>query len=375
MKPKVLIVGAGIGGLTLARFLEQQGLQVVVVEKAPELRPVGAGLVLAANAIRVLDRLGMVPRLKELGQETRQGLLCDAAGLVLSEMTFATPDSLAIALHRSALQTVLLEGLQSPIRLGQTVAQIHQTETVEVSFSTGLTERFDLVIGADGLRSSLRTLLFGPIEPNYAGYTSWRFVTQNPKQNPVEVPVEMWGRGKRFGLVPIGQNQVYGYTTQNEPHTASPKPDLEQFKQTFAGFGSWVPSVFNQLSEGSVLIHTAIEEIRRERWFKGRVALLGDAAHAMTPNMGQGAGMAIEDAYVLARALQQQPIPQALQTYQEQRYNRVRQIQNASRQIGQVGQWASPLAVSLRNNLLRLAPKGSGARQLQALLQSGPLKA
>ena len=373
MKPSVLIVGGGIGGLTLALLLRKQGMEPRVIEKSPEYKPVGAGIILAANAIAVLEKLGLRGKLEQAGRQLEGGAITDAKGQTLLPMNFSSRNISAIALHRGRLQEVLLEALQ--VELGTTVERLEQhPNKVSVRFNTDKEAAFDYVIGTDGIHSSIRGLVFGDVQPQYAGYSSWRFVVPQPGSVRLEHPVEMWGSGKRLGLVPIGGNMMYGYTTQNAPQGQLDAAEnrLERFQTLFAEFGGVAPAVLATLDKSTHLISTQIEEIQLERWVKGRVALLGDSAHAMTPNLGQGAGMAIEDAFVLSEQLGKLNNPSALIEYERLRKPRVQQVQNTSRLLGQLGQWSFGPAVAVRNALLKLTPESQGRQQVRMLLEGGP---
>ena len=375
MSKRILIVGAGIGGLTLARLLQQQGDSPLVIEKTPEFKPVGAGLIVAANAIAVLEHLGLRPELERLGTRLSSGAITDASGRILLPMTFSSPKASAVALHRSDLQRSLLGPLASEIVWGCTVERLEQRPNgVRVGFSTGREAEFDGVIGADGVRSSIRRLAIGHSEPVYAGYSSWRFVVPHPDGLDLPGPVEMWGHGRRLGLVPIGNRRIYGYTTQNDPGYAKDLPGdrLERFRSLFDEFAGAAPAVLRQVLDASQLISTQIEELTLEHWVRDCVGLIGDAAHAMTPNLGQGAGMAIEDAFVLAAQLQKADVTAALRHYQRLRQPRVRWVQRTARLLGVVGQVAFGPLVTVRNALLRATPAGSSRQQIRTLLEGGP---
>ncbi|MFC6659146.1 FAD-dependent monooxygenase [Deinococcus multiflagellatus] len=214
MTAPVLIVGAGIGGLALAQALTRQGVPVRVIENAAVLRPVGAGLILASNALRVLDRLGLGDAVRAAGHPLSGAQLTTDAGRPLQTLSY-TASGGAVGLHRAALQRVLAQGLEGQLLLGTTLRALHpQRAGVEVTLSDGTVQRCRAVVGADGLHSSVRALLFGAVAPRYAGYTSWRFVV--PRPGPAQA-TELWGRGCRLGLVPIGPDQTYGYLTVNAP--------------------------------------------------------------------------------------------------------------------------------------------------------------
>jgi len=370
---RILIVGGGIGGLTLAAALQQKNIQTAVVERAAAWAPVGAGIVLGLNAMRVLGRVGVASAVARRGLEVAVGRITDARGRSLSELDFRSiPNDLgrAYALHRAALHDALLTGVDpASIRLNTTVKAVEQDELrVRAHFSDGTKDEFDAVIGADGIRSVVRWLTFGETPLDYSGYTCWRFVARGEFKNADTW--EMWGRGRRFGIVPLGDGKVYCFTTLNAPQNDSTKRNisLDDFKAIFAGFGGPAPELLASIISAEQLLWNDLEELCLETWVKGRVALMGDAAHAMTPNMGQGAAMAIEDAYVLADELTRAAeVPAALRAYEARRRKRVDFIQTRSRRIGMVAQWESAPACTLRDFLARIAPDSAARKAVEQL--------
>lgn len=375
---RILIVGGGIGGLTLAAALKVRGIQADVVERAAAWMPIGAGIVLGLNAMKVLGRIGLASSVARRGIEVGVACITDARGETLSAIDFrAMPNDAgrAIALHRASLHDGLLTGVDpASIRLNTTVKMIEQHDAhVTVQFSDGTMHEYDTVIGADGIRSVVRWLTFGETPLQYSGYTCWRFVARGEFKNADTW--EMWGRGRRFGIVPLGGDKVYCFTTLNAPQNDPTKRNiaLGDFKELFAEFQGPAPEMLASLNSADQLIWNDLEEICLDTWVKSRVALLGDAAHAMTPNMGQGAAMAIEDAYVLADELgQTTDIPVALARYERRRRRRVDAIQTRSRRIGVVVQWQSAVACALRDFATRMTPDSVGRRAVEQLVSVEP---
>jgi len=231
----------------------------------------------------------------------------------------------------------------------------------------------DVLIGADGIRSTVRTRFFGPNEPTYLGYRSHRFVV--PNRDGLEHFTEFLGRGQRVGLVPIGGGQLYVWTTFNSPpeSRAWALDSVDALQASFSAFtDSRVRRAFGELTSTDGVLCTDIEEVQQPTWIRGRVALLGDAAHALTPNMGQGAGMAMEDAVVLAQELAkadrgEQAVPAALARYAGRRDRRVDTIVCLSRQIGEEGQRTGVLACWLRNR--RVVREGRAPERMQSSLE------
>ncbi len=371
---KILIAGGGIGGLTLAGFLQRNDIQFELAERAPAWAPVGAGIALAFNPMRLLRELGVADHVEAAGHAFTRGVISKADGQPISDADLsdlAARRGPTIALHRAALHDALLTAISpDAISLGQGVEQVaEKSEGVEATFANGATSNYDLVVGADGINSAVRSSMWTDVDRRYSGYTCWRLVVD--QASGVNEPWEMWGRGRRFGVVPIGPKRTYCFSTLNAPPNSDAMRNigLKRFREMFANFGGAVPGVLAALQHDDDLIHGDLEEVRLQSWVNGRVVLLGDAAHAMTPNMGQGAAMAIEDAYVLAEELaSDQPIDAALSAYQSRRMPRVEAIQRQSWNFGRIGQWESGLACALRSTLFRLVPASAATKRLEAML-------
>lgn len=336
---KVVIVGGGIGGLSLARELSLRRFPVTVFEKAASLNPVGAGIIMNPNAMRVLEKNGLGDAVRRdswpyLTRETR-----DAAGRLLATRDYRplydagklAPGALV---HRAHLLDVLYRSLPpGTVEFGKIVRNI-----------AGL--KADLIVGADGIHSQVRRDLFGDYKPRYMGYRSHRLVMDNV--GGVRCFTEYLGRGQRIGVVPISEKRVYVWTTFNSRKEDSPAPDLARM---FAQFTHEpLRRMFAALPPPQSVITTEIEELWVENWDNGKAVLLGDAAHAMTPNIGQGAGMAMEDAAVLAEELASGAwIERALANYVRRRKPRVETVVRISREVGTDGQRSNRVACWLRN--------------------------
>jgi len=371
---KILIAGGGIGGLTLAGFLQQRGISFELAEQAPAWSPVGAGIALAFNPMNLLRKLGVADRVESAGCAITGGVISNAAG---KPITIADLNDIAkrrgptIGIHRAALHEVLVSTIDpNAISLERGILSVeNRSNGVAVTFANGNTGQYDLVVGADGINSAVRSSLWSRVDRRYSGYTCWRLVVD--QASGVDVPWEMWGRGRRFGVVPIGPSLTYCFSTLNAPpkSEAMRTIDIDRFRELFADFGGEVPGILTALQRDDELIHGDLEEVRLDTWVNGRVVLLGDAAHAMTPNMGQGAAMAIEDAYVLASELAaDQSVETALSAYQSRRKPRVDAIQRQSWNFGRVGQWESSAARGVRNALLGVVPAAAAAKRLEAML-------
>ncbi len=368
MSRKALIIGGGIGGLAAAVGLTNIGVEVELFERAEELGEVGAGLSLWANAIRALEAIGSGDVVAPISITGQTGGIRSVDGALLARFTdgMGPGQALTVAVHRAELHSGLLR-LLDPARLHRGKAFVSFTQDgagVTAHFADGTSAHGDLLIGADGIRSRVRAQLHGDTPPVYAGYTAWRAVV--PFDQARLLPGETWGRGTRFGQVPLSDGRVYWFATANTP-AGGRSPDGER-AELLRHFGDWhapIPELIAATPEATILRHDIYDRPPLRRWGEGLVTLLGDAAHPMTPNLGQGACQALEDAAVLARCLAEtSDMAEALRRYEGLRTARTASIVQRSRQLGAMGQWANPLAVALRNWLLRQLPPAAQERQI-----------
>ena len=377
---KVMVVGGGIGGLTAAIALRKAGFDVAVFERAARLEEVGAGLLLAANAVKALDKLGLSEALQGIGVPAAVGGILSWRGDVIFELDVSGLRKNTVAdtsaVHRADLQGMLLRELGrigGAVRCGKALEGFEQDDaSVRARFADGTDERGDLLVGADGLRSRVRAGLLGDGAPRYAGYTSWRGIAA-PRHAlvPVGGGFEYWGRGQRFGFAHVGGGRIYWFATKNLPEGESDGPagPKAALLETFRGWHAPVEGLI-QATEEDAILRTDVHdrEPLGKRWGEGRVTLLGDAAHPMTPNLGQGACQAIEDAVVLARCLREDgPVAGALRHYEGLRAGRTAAIVRRSRRIGKIGQLQNPVLCRLRDRTLGMVPAKTHLRSMEEI--------
>ena len=286
------IIGGGIGGVAAAVALHRAGIEATVYERAPEFREVGAGMMLWPNATRILKEFGLLERVAASSGSTEHFLVRSCAGTILMDIGLGQFEVPALCARRSDLLEALLSALPSErIRLGHDFESFEQRKaSVRVNFSGRLSAEHDFVIGADGVRSRVRSQLFGVHEPIYRGYTIWRGLAHLPGEIASGSNSETWGRGKRFGILNTGGDRFTWYATANTDsgHIDSPEGRQEELLRMFAGWHQPIERLIGATDEGSILKNGAYDLAPLKRWGHGRIMLLGDAAHPCTPNLGSG---------------------------------------------------------------------------------------
>ena len=357
---RVIIIGAGIAGMAAAIGLRRLKIETSIIEQATELVEVGSGISLWPNALKALASLGIDGAVRPLAIEEGSGGIRSWRGRLLFQLDLQelrrTLGDLTVILHRAELLSTLRElAAAADIRLGARCIGFEQNEQrVKALLSDGTSIEGDLLLGADGLHSVVRAQLFGANKPRYAGYAAWRGVTQF-EHNRI-LPGISLGHGSQFGQVPLKHAKVYWFATQNLPQ-GSNRSCTNYKDDLLATFRRWHTPVLEliEATEEKVIIRTEIyDRPPLERWGEQRVTLLGDAAHPMTPDLGQGACQALEDAAVLTRCLEKPNDPvSALRKYESRRIRRANSFVLASRSVGRMFQLQGDLACRARDRFLR----------------------
>lgn len=362
----VLIAGAGIGGLSLANGLQRAGVPVRVFERAPKLEAVGAGLTLHANARSALRALGVEDRVAARSALARRMVLRSAAGKVLvdSAATELAPEA-PLAVHRAALQRVLLEQVEDSVQLGAEVVSFEESaDGVRAKLADGAAVLGRALVGADGIHSQVCAQLHGKRVPRYSGYTCWRGVA--PGDAGDTLGGESWGDEVRFGIVPLREGTYWFATENTEPGQKDGSDVTRELLARFGRFHAPIPQLIEATPAEAVFRADIFDHPPLECWGAGAVTLLGDAAHAMTPNLGQGACQAIEDAAVLARQLaRQSSVVSAFQEYERARRGRANRFVRESWRMGKMGQISSPGLRKLRNWAVGVTPRGIRNRSMR----------
>lgn len=339
---RVLIVGAGLGGLLANALLRRQGCETVVAERAADFGRGGYVLALWRLGVRALERAGVGAAVEQAGRVVTAYAVADQRGAPVRTMSLARLNALhgpLLQLHRSRLHAILRELPENrDLRMATLLTALEEDPGgVTVRFSDGAAERFDLVIGADGVRSAVRQLM-APRDASPApfGAVGWAFLAPADASTPDGI-VELWARDRYVGVYRFAEDRCGVYCALRDPQAGAQWPyrdkRLELMRREFSGFGGYVTRLFTDLPPPADVFHDTLAEVNASRWVSGRVALLGDAAHAMLPFGGMGASMAFEDAVVLAEELARAgtadpgALAQALRRYERRRRWRVRPIQ------------------------------------------------
>jgi 2-polyprenyl-6-methoxyphenol hydroxylase-like FAD-dependent oxidoreductase len=334
---RVLVVGAGIAGLSVAVALAPRSIECDLVERDRDWSTIGAGITLSPNGMRAMRALGLADDVEAAGHPIEVVRTLTERGELRSEFPGEVWDGVGrtVAIHRAALQRVLRDGADVPVRLGTTVTRLTQVaDAVEVWFSDGTTARYDLVIGADGIRSAVREMCFDDTPPQYVGQMYWR---TSVNADVVPTATMMFDERRFVALIPLrsGQTYVAAQLFGTEPFELAPAEVVPTVRARFADFASPMEEALAHFDDDTVHFGPA-EEIGRDQWRAGRVLLVGDAAHACSPTLAQGASMAFEDAVVLGElldgvALGSASLPEAVDAFVARREPRARWVRERTR--------------------------------------------
>lgn len=375
---KFLIIGAGIGGLSVAAALRNAGHSFEIYEAAPAMRHGGAGIAVWANALHALRALGMqsLPACFQIGHSPvairtwRGEVLMQADTSELAERYGA----LSAVVHREKLHELLwqLAGKPDIHTDKKLVAYENLTEgthhRVRAIFADGTHAEGDALVGCDGTGSNVRKIMLGDRAPRYSGYTAWRGIAHLRLSDPT--PGESWGRGQRFGFFPLQDGRAYWFATRNcAANTQFSGNTRENLLHWFRGWHDPIVALLENTPESEILHNDLYDREPVTNWCDGNVIILGDAAHPTTPNLGQGGCMAIEDAVALGKTLADgNGIASAFAACNATRRRRTSELVLKARRIGAIGQWSFRPAVALRNFLLRHLSQKAQLRELDAVI-------
>lgn len=354
---RVLIAGGGISGITLAALLERQGHSIDLIERGETWNSGGGGITLTLNGMKLLNEIGIGHSIESVGNPINKIKITDSNDKLLSVFdlsNYSADYAKTVTIQRKELHKLLAGMLQQTnVLFGKTCNTIHRSDTdMHVHFNDGSYADYDLIAGCDGMYSAVRNSYFKEQNIDYAGYVCWRFVVNTSEElQHIDSLKEMWGRGRRFGIVPLNKNQFHCFAS-----LSTDRP--EQYKNTgnaelrnlFSVFKGVVPELLSCLTDETVVYFNRLENLQTGSWVKDNVVLIGDAAHGMTPNLTQGASMAIEDAVCLSNLLNSgNDVKSCLNSFYSERKQRTLSIQRKSDWLGKIGQISSPLLSSIRN--------------------------
>ena len=369
------IIGAGIGGLTTAIALEQKGIKVRVFEQAKQLKPVGAGIILANNAMQVYEKLDLRNVIEENGNPISSMNITTSKLKALSKIDLSyfeqKHNTKNIAIHRGKLQQLLIKQLKSTeINLDHKLASIVKNKDgYDLSFENGKQIQSSIVLGADGLNSVVRQKFFPKSNIRHANQICWRGIAA------YELPIrfknelnEAWGKSERFGFVQIAENKVYWYALKSFKKNKE-ECSINDLHHYFYHYNSVIKDIIHSTEKEQIYTSEILDLMPTDTWFKENVCLVGDSAHATTPNMGQGACQAIEDAFVLSEYLDKYDVGQAFAAYQKTRLPKAHQVVKTSWLLGKMAHLTNPVLIGLRNQMLRLTPSSVNRKQNEQIFQ------
>lgn len=375
---KIAIVGGGIGGLCTAVGLHKIGIKAHIYEQASSFKPLGAGIGIGSNAMLALSKMGLAEDIIAAGMPLHEQRFLNGQMKVMNAIDFGLLKERFgeenIAIQRADLHQALYDAVDPAyFHFGKKVTQFTQDGTgAMLTFNDEEQIAFDYVIAADGIHSIFRQTLLPGSKPRYAGYTCWRGITRNAGDVPMHLSQEAWSTRGRIGWAPLKNGDVYWFACVNAPENDAYYNSMDKHgvARQFAHFSKTVERIIAE-TDDDYFLHHDIHDIKPlNSYVFGRVILLGDAAHATTPNMGQGAGQAVEDAYELMCALREEPhVADAFLRYDKRRLRKTRKVIQLSRQIGWAAQWDHPFLVGMRDKGFPFLPKSLLFKRLTFLFK------
>ena len=372
---KALIIGGGIAGLTTAIALRQRGFDCQVYEATAAIKPVGAGIMMASNAMHVFDKLNLAEKVIQVSCPIEKANITNEKLALIQATDFRYVEEKfgygVYAMHRARLQQVLLEELPSDaVSTGKRFVKLNQQDNKVIAhFEDGSTAEGDVLLGADGLHSRVRPFVCNTTL-RYGGQTTWRGVASLKLSNQFKsAAYEAWGGKARFGFVEIAQDEIYWYAALTA--AAGEKEDVAGMRQrllsSFSSFADPIPQIIAESEENNI-IRTDIFDIKPfQKWFEKRVCLIGDAAHPTTPNMGQGGAQAVEDALSLADALAYaQEGEDAFRLFRDKRIKKASMVTQNSYLFGKIAHLES--GRKIRDFVFRKLPPQISTKQLEKIL-------
>lgn len=366
---KISIIGGGIGGLTLGNFLKQQNIDFKIYESATEIKPVGAGIAMAGNAMQIFNKLGLKEKIEKAGTKMHALIITDEKLKTISKTDVLKLGNkykvCNIAIHRADLQKILSENISEHIILNKRLSTIEKNENYHLTFEDKTEIESEIVFGADGVKSLVRNQILKSGEIRNAGQKCWRGILQTKiPEKYSHNAYEMWRKGKRFGFVKLSENILYWYALVNEKFYSEDIDLLEEFKD----FHPDILDMIAKTYKDQIILNDLIDIKPMNNWSAENFCLIGDAAHATTPNMGQGGCQAVEDAYVIAKLSEtEKDWNKVFSQFEKIRKEKVHHIVNTSWTLGKIAQWEN--FTSFRNTIFRRIPESVNQKQMEKILK------
>lgn len=355
---KALVVGGGVAGLSAAVAFQKVGIEAEVFERSPEIRDIGAGKSVWRNGVQALGWLGVAGEVAGVGSPIEEIRVLTWRGRVLHRIPVGWLGT-SLALERRDVLVPLAGRVHaSTVHTSARCVGVEQDDRgVTVRFEDGSIARGDILVGADGIFSTIRSVIFPGWEPRYAGHVAWRGIANvSDERWPAGISFNWYGRGKHFALMPLTGGRTFWYATKNLP-VDTVDGGRDEIVRLFADAVEGVADLIRATEPEWIVRNRLFDLPFRRRWGRGRVVLIGDAAHAMRPNLGQGACTAIEDAVVLAQTMKVLPEPErALPRFERLRRRRVRWIRGWSEITSRLQLLESASACRLRDAYLWFQP-------------------
>lgn len=373
---EIAILGGGIGGLTTAIALNKIGLQSTIYEAASEIKAVGAGISLAGNAIKAFQKLKIDQEIIIEGRLLERFFIKDETGETITQtksLTANYSDANNFTIHRANLHRVLM-GFLDPGQIVTNQCGVdfeHKGEKILLYFSDGSSKSVDYLIASDGIHSAIRSKLLPNSKPRFAGYTCWRAVIDTLNLDLKETS-ETWGPKGRFGIVPLTHGKLYWFACikAKENDERLKNFTIDDLKNIFQDYHKPIPEILEQTKDKNLIWNDIMDIVPIKHYAFKNILLLGDAAHATTPNMGQGACQAIEDAVILADELEKaKSIQEGFIAFENRRIKRTHYIINQSRTVGKVAQMQNKFTSGIRNFIFRSLPDSIQQQQIQKVLK------